>query len=89
MDKKMKFYGKWSPNWEGPYGVERVFLNNAYAIREIEKNSQIQTINGKYLKKYKPTIHEVSINYSGGPNCSGYNKKQKLQGQKGGDALSV
>jgi len=89
MDKKSKFYGKWSPNWEGPYQVERVFSNNAYAIREVKGNSRIQTINEKYLKKYKPMIHEVSINYSSGSNCSDFNKKEKLQDQKGGDAFSV
>jgi len=91
-NKKSMFYGKWSPNWEGPYEVERVFSNNAYAVREVEGNNRIQTINRKYLKKYRPMIHEVSINYSSESNCLDYNKKEKgkiLQDQKGGDAFNV
>jgi len=25
MDKKSKVLGKWSPNWDGPYVIEKVF----------------------------------------------------------------
>ncbi|XP_027337412.1 uncharacterized protein K02A2.6-like [Abrus precatorius] len=61
FDKKSRKLGKWSPNWEGPFEIENVFSNNAYSIRDLGTNSRIMSINGKYLKPYKPEIHEVKI----------------------------
>jgi len=78
MDKKLKSFSKWSSNWEGLFEVERVFSNNAYSIHKIEGNNQILSINGKYLKKYKPTIHEIKINYIDyGSNCLITTKKEE------------
>src|ERR1044072_5738820 len=53
MDRKDKALGKWSPNWEGPFRILRVFSNNAYEIEELDFESRIFRINGKYLKRYK------------------------------------
>lgn len=33
MDQKDNTLGKWSPNWEGPFRIIQVFLNNAYEIK--------------------------------------------------------
>ena len=30
MDKNNRVLGKWSPNWEGPFKVMKVFSNNSY-----------------------------------------------------------
>ena len=60
-ERKSKRFGKWSPNWEGPFEIEKVFTNNAYSIRDPATTSRIMSVNGKYLKIYKPTIHEVKI----------------------------
>lgn len=38
-------FGKWSPNWEGPFEVEKVFSNNAYQILDISTSSRILSIN--------------------------------------------
>jgi len=61
MDKKDRFLGKWSPNWEGPFKILQVFSNGAYEIEELASDSRIFRINGKYLKIYKPILQEVKI----------------------------
>ncbi|XP_039683800.1 uncharacterized protein [Medicago truncatula] len=61
MDKKDRVLGKWSPSWEGPWQILRVFSNNAYEIEELNEDRRILRINGKYLKKYKPTLQEIKI----------------------------
>jgi len=50
MDKKLKVLGKWSPNWDVPYVIEKVLSGNAYAIREVTSDDYIGSINRKYLK---------------------------------------
>ena len=48
--------GKWSPNWEGPFKVHQVLLENAYWL---EEGPHKRLINGKYLKKYFPIMWEM------------------------------
>jgi len=48
MDKKTKTLGKWSPSWEGPWKILRVFSNNAYEVDELVAYNRIMRINGKY-----------------------------------------
>jgi hypothetical protein len=43
-------FGKWSPNWEGPYRIEEIVLRNYYMVQSIHGTSLPRTINGKYLK---------------------------------------
>ncbi|XP_074298983.1 uncharacterized protein LOC141629975 [Silene latifolia] len=33
---KDNFYGKWSPRWEGPFKVVKVFLGNAYVLQNFD-----------------------------------------------------
>ncbi|XP_057418138.1 uncharacterized protein LOC130712317 [Lotus japonicus] len=61
MDKKDRAYGKWAPNWEGSFKVEKALSNNAYMIKELSNQRQCVMINGKYLKAYKPMLHEIKI----------------------------
>ncbi|XP_057452530.1 uncharacterized protein LOC130744354 [Lotus japonicus] len=61
MDKKDKHFDKWAPCWEGPFKVEKIFSNNVYEIRELGNHSRVLAINGKYLKRYVPTLFEISI----------------------------
>ncbi|XP_050227807.1 uncharacterized protein LOC126677299 [Mercurialis annua] len=49
-------YGKWSTNWEGPFLVHKVMKGNAYWLSSLEGEPHKKFINGKYLKKYTPTI---------------------------------
>ncbi|KAK2455906.1 hypothetical protein QL285_003321 [Trifolium repens] len=61
MDKKDRILGKWSPNWEGPFKIVQVYSNGAYEIEVLTPEKRTLGINGKYLKKYKPTLLEVKI----------------------------
>jgi hypothetical protein len=30
-------FGKWSPNWEGPYRIKKVISGNSYMVQSIQK----------------------------------------------------
>ena len=49
-------FGKWSPNWEGPYRVSRVVPGGAYILETLEGEEFARALNGKYLKKYYPSV---------------------------------
>jgi hypothetical protein len=49
-------YGKWSPNWEGPYRISQCVPSNAYILETLEGEKFARALNGKYLKKYYPSI---------------------------------
>jgi hypothetical protein len=49
-------YGKWSPNWEGPYRISQCVPGNAYILETLEGETFARELNGKYLKKYYPSI---------------------------------
>jgi hypothetical protein len=61
MDRRDRVFGKWSPNWEGPFKIVQVYSNGAYEIEELTPEKHTLSINGKYLKKYKPILLEVKI----------------------------
>jgi hypothetical protein len=45
-------FGKWSPNWEGPFRVVRCVPGNAYILKTLLGEEFSAAINGRYLKKY-------------------------------------
>jgi hypothetical protein len=49
-------FGKWSPNWEGPYRIMEVIPRNSYMVQSVQGTSLSRAANGKYLKKYYPII---------------------------------
>jgi hypothetical protein len=49
-------YGKWSPNWHGPYRIDQVLPGNAYMIEELDGVKFPVAINGQHLKKYFPIM---------------------------------
>ncbi|XP_043714618.1 uncharacterized protein LOC122662975 [Telopea speciosissima] len=49
-------YGKWSPTWEGSFIVHQVLKGGAYRLKEIEGAVHLKPINGKFLKKFHPTM---------------------------------
>ncbi|PNX70924.1 retrotransposon protein [Trifolium pratense] len=61
MDRRDRVFGKWSPNWEGPFKISQVLSNGAYEIEELTPEQRSVNMNGKYLKKYKPTLQEIRI----------------------------
>jgi hypothetical protein len=55
-------FGKWSPNWEGPYRIEEVILENSYMAQSIQGTTQPRALNGKYLKNYYANVwQEASV----------------------------
>jgi len=53
---KSSKFGKWSPNWEGPYRINRSAPDNAYILETLKGVDFPRALNGKYLKKYYPSI---------------------------------
>jgi hypothetical protein len=45
-----------SPNWEGPYRIEKVILENSYMVQTVQGTSLPRALNKKYMKKYYPSI---------------------------------
>jgi hypothetical protein len=56
IGKRDNRFSKWSPSWEGPYMVSKVGPGNAYFIKTVEGQESSKALNGKYLKKYYPSI---------------------------------
>ncbi|KAK1612371.1 hypothetical protein QYE76_036044 [Lolium multiflorum] len=51
-----KAYGKWSPNWHGPYKVVQALKGNAYMLEELSGEKFPVAVNGQHLKKYFPSM---------------------------------
>ena len=49
-----KSKGKFEPKWEGPYVIDKVFSNGAYALLNMEGDRCMLPINGKFLKRFYP-----------------------------------
>ena len=50
-------FSKWSPNWEGPYRIKHYAPSNAYILETLGGEEEFgRAINGKYLKKYYPSV---------------------------------
>jgi len=53
---KSSRFGKWSPNWEGPYWISRSAPGNAFILETLEGVEFPRALNRTYLKKYYPSI---------------------------------
>ena len=53
---KSSKFGKWSPTWEWPFRINRCVPGNAYILETLEGEEFSRDLNGKYLKKYYPSI---------------------------------
>jgi hypothetical protein len=49
-------FGKWSASWEGLFRVIHVVSGNAYFVEDLEGRSLSKGLNGKYLKRYYPSM---------------------------------
>jgi hypothetical protein len=49
-------FSKWSPSWKGPYMVSNMVPGNAYFVKTLEGQELPKALNGKYLKKYYPSM---------------------------------
>ncbi|XP_021822576.1 uncharacterized protein K02A2.6-like [Prunus avium] len=55
-------FGKFSPNWEGPFIIERILGRGAFQLRDRDGEWHNLPINGQYLKKYNPSLWETAEN---------------------------
>jgi hypothetical protein len=56
LGTRSKEFSKWFPSWEGPYRVCGIIRGNAYCLGTFQGERFQQAINGKYLKKYFPSV---------------------------------
>ncbi|CAL2248027.1 unnamed protein product [Prunus armeniaca] len=49
-------YGKWSPTWEGPFIINQILGMRAYRLQDRDGEIHVAPINGKWLKKFYPTM---------------------------------
>jgi hypothetical protein len=56
IDTKDHKFGKWSPNWEGPYTIVKVITGNSYILKTLRGEHLPRALNGRYLKKYYPSV---------------------------------
>lgn len=53
--------GKFSPNWEGPYGVSKLLPNGAYRLKFLSGEDLPAPVNGLFLKDYVPQHMECRL----------------------------
>ena len=53
---KDRAFGKWSPNWEGPFRIVECVPGNAYILKTLFGEEFTRAINGRFLKKYYPSV---------------------------------
>jgi hypothetical protein len=56
LGSKDTTYGKWSPNWHGPYRIDQVLPENAYMLEELDGGKFPVAVNSQHLKKYFPSM---------------------------------
>ena len=49
-------FRKWSSSWEGPYKIIKVIAGNSYVMEALQGTCLPRALNGKYLKKYYPSV---------------------------------
>ncbi|XP_050374543.1 uncharacterized protein LOC126792097 [Argentina anserina] len=56
--KRTEGRDKWSSKWEGPIFIDQIVCKGAYYLRDIDGEIHQNSINGRHLKKYFPSIWE-------------------------------
>ncbi|GKV36311.1 hypothetical protein SLEP1_g44457 [Rubroshorea leprosula] len=64
LGKKDPRYGKWSPNWEGPFQIHKVLKGGAYWLKSLNGELHLRKINGIHLKPYYPIVWEARDSFA-------------------------
>jgi hypothetical protein len=56
IGSKSNQFGKWSPNWAGPYKVIKVIYGNSYLLETLQGEHLNRAFNERYLKRYFPSV---------------------------------
>ena len=60
VGSRSRKFGKWSPSWEGPLRAVRIVPGNSYLVEILEGSLLPRAINGKYLKKFHPSVWKTA-----------------------------
>ncbi|XP_062006903.1 uncharacterized protein LOC133724206 [Rosa rugosa] len=56
LGEKLEGRGKWTLPWEGPFVIHRVLEKGAFYLKDLDGSIHQNFINGRYLKKYYPSV---------------------------------
>ncbi|XP_024164405.1 uncharacterized protein LOC112171455 [Rosa chinensis] len=56
--EKVTGRGKWTPRREGPFVIHRILERGAFHLRDLDGDLHRNPINGRFLKKYYPSVWE-------------------------------
>ena len=56
LGTKNNKFSKWSQSWEGPYSIVEIVPGNSYFVQSLQGEKLPKALNGKYLKKYYPSV---------------------------------
>ncbi|XP_040361882.1 uncharacterized protein LOC121049261 [Rosa chinensis] len=56
--EKLTGRGKWTPRWEGPFVIHRILERGAFQLKDLDGDLHRNPINGRFLKKYYPSVWE-------------------------------
>ncbi|CAL2257650.1 unnamed protein product [Prunus armeniaca] len=79
-------YGKWSPTWEDPFIINQILGMGAYRLQDRDGEIHAAPINGKWLKKFYPTMWDsllfrvILITMGPSPWQIVHHKAKKLKG---------
>ena len=59
LGSHMPGFGKWNPTWEWPYMIYKILGNRAYLLKDRDGKTHHNPINGKWLKKFYPTLWDA------------------------------
>ncbi|CAL2247125.1 unnamed protein product [Prunus armeniaca] len=62
IETKDPRFGKFSPNWEGPFIIDRILGRDTFQLRDRDGELHNLLINGQYLKKFPPSFWETAEN---------------------------
>ena len=60
IGSRSRKFGKWSPSSEGPLRAIRIVPGNSYLVETLEGSILPRAINGKYLKKFHPSVWQIA-----------------------------
>ncbi|XP_062006042.1 uncharacterized protein LOC133723241 [Rosa rugosa] len=56
--EKLTGCGKWTPRCEGPFVIYRILERGAFHLKDLDGDLHRNPINGRFLKKYYPSVWE-------------------------------
>ncbi|XP_024196206.1 uncharacterized protein LOC112199416 [Rosa chinensis] len=56
--EKLTGRGKWTPRWERPFVIHCILERRAFHLKDLDGNLHCNPINGRFLKKYYPSVWE-------------------------------